>query len=441
MSDMQVLLRGGVTWFAKNSDREPSEPQHVVRIPAVENDRAAIVDCSLIQISQTARRHALILSKPSWTWGAEMGVSELGVAIGNAAVPSKFDDESDNGLLGADLVRLALERSYDAEEAIQIIADLLEQYGQGGASGYRDKSQRCDNVFLIADRSQAWLMETAGRFWAARCVGKHSELIGEGRFAAVSNCLTIEHEFDVCSDNLQDLARKHGYWDGEGEFSFRGAFEAEAQPFFAGAGERRRASEEQLAGMISGDEPELPQFYAGLRHHHSSKDPFHAHDNQDLCRHAAGKSCPAQTCGSMVARLVERNRDDYLFTGSSAPCLSFFKPVDFDFSIAYHFLHRLDDSEAFSYWHQSESLHRRALFNPDFREALRDSQREVEREMFCWLNEANPLEGASYREADQIAAQWHEAWHTRAQELPMDTDFLSRYGSFWKNLNRQDLII
>lgn len=441
MSDMQVLLRGGVTWFAKNSDREPSEPQHVVRIPAVENDQAAIVECSLIQIPQTARRNALILSKPSWTWGAEMGVSELGVAIGNAAVPASLQDDSSDGLLGADLVRLALERAYEAEEAIQIIGDLLEQYGQGGASGYRDKSQRCENVFLIADREQAWIMETAGRFWAARCVGRHRDLVADGKYAALSNERTIGQEFELCTQGLPDLARKQGCWDGEGEFSFRDAFAASPGALFSGAGERRHLSEERLAAMTAGDEPELTQFFENLRHHHSSGNGFQHSNEDDLCRHATGKACPVQTCGSMVARLVERSRDDYLFTGSSAPCLSIFKPVDFDFSTAYHFLRQANDSEAFSYWHQSESLHRRALFNQDFRDTLRESQREVEREIFCWLNETNPLEGASYREADQIAAQWHRTWHSRAQELPMDTDFLSRYGSFWKHLNRQDLII
>lgn len=441
MSDMQVLLRGGVTWFAKNSDREPSEAQHVVRIPAVENDRSAMAECTLIQIPQTGRRHAVILSKPCWTWGAEMGVSDHGLAIGNAAVPGKLVEESGDGLLGGDLVRLALERAYEAEEAIQIIADLLEEYGQGGPSGYRDKSLRCDNVFLIADRGQAWIMETAGRFWAARCVGRHSELLGDAKFAALSNALTIEQDFDLCSDQLQDHARKQGFWDGEGEFSFRAAFESKTQPFFAGADERRKASETGLAALTEGDEPELPQFFANLRHHHTSKNPFHQHDNEEICRHAAGKPCPAQTCGSMVARLVERSRDDYLFTGSSAPCMSIYKPVDFDFSVAYHFLHETNGSDALSYWKRSESMHRRALFNASFREALQRSQNEIENEIYCWLNEANLLEGANYAEADQIAAQWHNGWLARAQELPLDTDFLSRYGSFWKHLNRQDLII
>lgn len=441
MSDMQVLLRGGVTWFAVNSNREPSEPQHVVRIPAVENDRSAVVDCTLIQVPQTARRHALLLSKPGWTWGAEMGVNDHGVAIGNAGIAQQAAVEPSDGLLGVDLVRLALERAYDAEEAIAVISEMLEEFGQGGAAGFRDKSRRCNNVFLIADRTQAWILETADRLWAARCVGRHQDLLGESKFAALSNALTIEKEFDLAAKQLPDHALKQGLWDGNGDFNFRASLSVKPPPFFAGADERRQVSEKSLLAMTAGDEPELPQFFDNLRQHHSNQKSCHHHDPGDICRHASGKAYPAQTCGSMVARLVERSRDDYLFTGSSAPCLSIFKAVDFDPAVAYHFLHNAEASDAQTYWHRSESLHRRALFNPDFRDALRASQHEVENEIFCWLHECNPIDGANYREADQIAAQWHESWYARAQEIPMDTDLLSRYGSFWKGLNRQDLIL
>ena len=50
---------------------------------------------------------------------------------------------------------------------IPIKATLLAAHGQGGAGGYRDKSFRYDNAFIIADAGEAWVLETAGKLWAA----------------------------------------------------------------------------------------------------------------------------------------------------------------------------------------------------------------------------------------------------------------------------------
>lgn len=441
MSAMQVLLRGGVTWVASNNDREPGEPQHVVRFAAVENDPAGVVQCTYVPVSQTARRHSVILSKPAWTWGGEMGVNDQGVSICTAGVSSKLSGTTEAGLLGADLVRLALERSYSAEEAVDLIAELIAEYGQGGAAGLKDKSLQWDGKFLLADREQAWVMDTAGPFWAAKCIGRHSEKPGQTSQAALSNLLTIGTDFEHCSAHLQDEARKQGFWDGQGEFSFKDAFESTPSTFFECASARQAAGTDSLARLTEGDEPEVPDFIEILRQHHHENHQFAKHDNQDLCRHAGGKTRPAQTCGSMIARLVQKGADDYLFTGSSAPCMSIFKPVDFDQSVSYHFVHDAEDQNPGSYWHRSESIHRRALFNPAFHTELLQGLREIDTEVHCWLNEANPMGGASYAEADQIAAQWHQRWVMQAQEIPLETGFFSSYGSFWKNLNQQDPIL
>lgn len=53
--------------------------------------------------------YAVILSKPGWMWGAEMGANECGVVVGNEAVWTNDNDgehdPSIKRLLGMDLVR------------------------------------------------------------------------------------------------------------------------------------------------------------------------------------------------------------------------------------------------------------------------------------------------------------------------------------------------
>ena len=129
------------------------------------------IQCTHIQIPQVSRTYRCVLSKPAWSWGAEMGANEHGVCIGNEAVFSKVAYESRaNALTGLDIVRLGLERAKTARLAVDIIGELVETYGQGGAcfDASANFDFGYDNSFLVVDSEEAWSIETCDRVWAAK---------------------------------------------------------------------------------------------------------------------------------------------------------------------------------------------------------------------------------------------------------------------------------
>lgn len=67
------------------------------------------MQCTYIEIEPSEHTKAVILSKPVWMWGAEMGANECGVVIGNEAIWTVDNDGDHNPdvkrLLGMDLVR------------------------------------------------------------------------------------------------------------------------------------------------------------------------------------------------------------------------------------------------------------------------------------------------------------------------------------------------
>lgn len=66
--------------------------------------------------------------------------------------------------------RLGLERADTAEKAVDVIAALLGEYGQGGSCMEDECGFTYHNSFLVSDRKEAWVLETSGKYWAAEKV-------------------------------------------------------------------------------------------------------------------------------------------------------------------------------------------------------------------------------------------------------------------------------
>ena len=393
MCDTLVLRQDGVSWLAKNSDREPAEPQLWRYYPSVSGDTARTVRTTYLDIPQPAARHAVLLSQPSWMWGGEMGVNQHGVAIGNEAVFTKLTRRHGEALLGMDLLRLGLERGASAREALAVITEHLERFGQAGAAGYRNKQFRYDSSFLIADPQECWVLETAGQLWAAKRVERW----------AISNALTLGHEFDLCSADLPQQARAAGCWDGRGDFHFARAFDTRLLPWVGGA-HRRRACNQAWLGRADG--VDWRDLFAVLREHGAAGDHWSRHNNRQVCMHAGSFWRPSQTTGSLVARLGEAPQ--LAVTATSAPCLGLFQPLDFASAAGSDLIARENAPVEDGLWWRFEAVHRRALADSGFRQALRRSRDEVEAALWS---------GAFATLDPQYAQAWHARWGGEAQAV------------------------
>ncbi len=310
-----AITSNGSMILAKNSDREANEAQIITWVPSMDYNRGEMVECTYLKIPQVRHTFSVFLSRPFWMFGAEMGINEHGVAIGNEAVFTRVA-YSKKGLTGMDLLRLALERSTTAKEGMEVIDSLLRQYGQGGNCAMEGKLYY-HNSFIIADSSEAYIMETAGVHWAARRV------IDGG---AISNILTIDENYDFSSPGLEDFALQKGYLKKGEVLNFRKAFKDRIYSHFARGDVRRHCS---ISNLREKDQIGVQDMMSYLRDH-NEPEPFTPgkRNMERVCMHAGGL-ISSQSTGSMVAELKEGAPPVVWFTGTAAPCVSFFKPWSF----------------------------------------------------------------------------------------------------------------
>ncbi|HBN95666.1 MAG TPA: peptidase U34 [Firmicutes bacterium] len=356
MCDTMVALgnstRDGNVIFAKNSDRQPNEPLLMVRVPRQSHAKGEQVKCTYITIDQVDETYDVLLLKPSWMWGAEMGANEFGLNIGNEAVFTKVK-QGPEALLGMDLVRLALERCKTSTEALHLITDLLAKHGQGGNCGY-EKQFVYHNAFLIADRDSAWVLETAGPYWAA-------ERVKDVR--AISNRLSIGKDFDLAHPELINYAISKRWCRSEEDFDFARLYSNHLITRFSGSESRHQACRARLQtekGQIT-----VETMMEILRSHDQklgSKSPFTQPALDSVCMHGGGL-VGDHTTGSYVASLG-KPLDTYWLTGSSTPCISIFKPYWMTENRC--LFSEEQEQEALDFWMLREEFHRLVLQNKVF---------------------------------------------------------------------------
>ena len=247
---------GGATILAKNSDRTVFDCQPLFLHPRQTWEPGAEIDLGRTRVPQVAETFATLGSSPYWCWGYEEGINEFGVAIGNEGIftRARQDDVTAAargegpplGPTGMDLLRLTLERSRTAPEAVATLGSLLEAHGQFGSGlptmGLTQGAY--DNSFLIADPKEAWIVETCGRTWVARRVEKGT--------ASISNVPSIGTKWDLASVDLVTAAVARGWWpeDKAAAFDFAAAVCDPSPPILASA-DRARTRAACSAGLLA----------------------------------------------------------------------------------------------------------------------------------------------------------------------------------------------
>lgn len=415
--------------FAKNSDRQPNERLVTIRVPRQQYPPGTKLRCTYIEIDQVETTYEVILLKPHWMWGAEMGGNEYGLVIGNEAVFTK-EAKGDDSLLGMDMLRLALERCKTSREALDLLIRLLEEYGQGGNCGF-EKKFTYHNAFLIADRNSAWVLETAGQYWAALQVED---------VYSISNRLSIGSRFDLAHSRLVPHAIEKGWCKSEVEFDFARCYSEPVFTHFSGSKRRRQSSFDclhRMKGRIT-----IETMMGILRSHTPAyeKKPYRKSSVSSVCMHA-GFLFGDQTTGSYIVSLGQPF-DSYWITGGSPACLGLFKPF---------FLVR---GEAFSHspeaskkaeiaWERREEIHRLVLEN---RIKVDEYKRERDLLEAKWVRKVDQLVSTPVTErdlAELVNAALEEEDKLLGQFLSGAKDVKARirgnpyFRHYWKTSNRK----
>ena len=370
--DTVVVVGEDRVLFAKNSDRDPNEAQFLEWHPSRSHAARAKVRCTWIEVPQVARTFAVLISRPFWMWGAEMGANECGVTIGNEAVFTT-EPHASSGLTGMDLLRLALERAAGAAEAVEVLTELLERHGQGGGCGHEKRSFTYHNSFVIADPKGAFVLETAGAKWAVEQVARGVRTI--------SNGLTIPGFAESHSDRLRTAVS------------------------------RCRVRQRLTSIGARGDAGDLMSL---MRSHGEDEWPRYSPINGAMaapCMHAGGVLAASQTTASWVAELRSGEAVHWA-TATSAPCTSLFKPVRVEepLDLGPTPTDRFDDR---TIWWRHERLHRMVLRDPSRARFLAERD-EVQR---GWLVE-RPASAVAFAQADELLERWTDELGSLADRRP-----------------------
>ncbi len=399
------VTESGKAIFAKNSDRPPNESQHLVHTPAQSHAEGSELQCTYIRIPQVKETYATLLSQPYWMWGAEMGINEHGLAIGNEAIFAKTPPQKEKALLGMDLLRLALERAATPREAINVITALLGEFGQGG-NGFAESEGKLyyHNSYLIANHEDAWVLESVNKEWVAHRIKEKYN---------ISNCFSIQNEWELASPDIDE--KNFNYTKKHADFVYT----------TFSKGQQRQTTIDSILTEKTG-KLTLKDTLNILRHHTGDKPAEHI-ASVNVCMHAGyGPIRGSQSTASMVS-VLDGSASLTFATGTAAPCTGIFKPLWIDTPLpqAGHPPANIYDAQSLFWSH--EPLHRAVRQNYAERLAAYRADRDALEQEFIEgalaLADAPAAERQAYAtRCFEQAAEAEEKWLARVLKIPAKKD-------------------
>lgn len=310
---------GGNTVFAKNSDRPQEEAQPLVMIPATTHT-GGYSGTQFVDVPQIGRTYRHVGSKPYWCSGYEHGYNEHQVVIGNEALPSLLPESNDPKLVGMEVLRLGLERSKSAAEAVEVVTTLVSKHGQGKFDN--DAGVRTyDNIYLIADPVSAYVVECVGHDWAVKKVDD---------LASISNVAQIGSNADSVSEGAKQKALelgliKQGF---SSTFEFGTTF---GDPANSASGAARQCRSDAMLRGGAGN-LDVRAMMEVLTDHSDGENPEEDHvvdvsSDVSICLHRTSGDSKGASTASLVADLCATGeRLPIYWTGMYSPCMTVFLP-------------------------------------------------------------------------------------------------------------------
>jgi dipeptidase len=279
------------------------------------------VGTQFVDLPQVRNTLAVLGSQPSGRWGYDCGVNSCRLAVGCTPIPSALTCLGP-ALQGTDLVRLLLERSHSARQAVDLLAHLIERHGQGAFPGC-PCSAEADYAFLIADPFEAYAVETAGPHWVCQEV-REIRVAGAARI--------IRQDWDAISRGFAALAIDRNWWPEDGsklDFAAAMGERLQNQSAWRRWGRATLRLQEQFGSVDlgflrrlladHGEDPALPADYSASLAHRES-----------FCRHSM-VTHGGITSSSFVVSLAKDELSPVMaWCAFGPPCLTVYFPIFLD---------------------------------------------------------------------------------------------------------------